>query len=118
MDYYGFPYRNFCSNKTRFVSTADFATLRFDDLSTKYQKQSLREQGVSMEKIYAPFRIDYLKVCLLYSFKHITPSMHIIDIDQSRDHLPFMGSNDSKQRPPASKGFESSLSRDSFVWEW
>ncbi|VDK28105.1 unnamed protein product [Gongylonema pulchrum] len=61
-DYYSLPHRSFCSNRTRFVSATDFVTLRFDDRFISYEKQSMKEQGVPLEKIYAPFRIDYLKV--------------------------------------------------------
>ncbi|OZC07942.1 CUB domain protein [Onchocerca flexuosa] len=62
MDYYGFVDRNFCSNETRFVSTADLVTIRYNDRAAAYEKQNMRERGIPPEKIYAPFRISYFKV--------------------------------------------------------
>ncbi|VDP15149.1 unnamed protein product [Onchocerca flexuosa] len=64
MDYYGFVDRNFCSNETRFVSTADLVTIRYNDRAAAYEKQNMRERGIPPEKIYAPFRISYFKVLL------------------------------------------------------
>lgn len=61
-DFYGHNQRNFCANKTRFISTADLVTLTFDDRLSQFQKKELLGNGVSPEKIYAPFHIDYLKV--------------------------------------------------------
>ncbi|CAG9535646.1 unnamed protein product [Cercopithifilaria johnstoni] len=62
VDYYGFVDRIFCSNETRFVSTADLITMRYNDRAAMYEKQNMLERGISFEKIYAPFRISYFKV--------------------------------------------------------
>ncbi|KAM3716945.1 Cubilin [Dirofilaria immitis] len=62
MDYYGFVDRNFCSNETRFISTADLITIRYNDRVAAYEKQNMHEHEISSEKIYAPFRITYFKV--------------------------------------------------------
>ncbi|VDK77902.1 unnamed protein product [Litomosoides sigmodontis] len=62
VDYYGFVDRIFCSNETRFVSTADLVTIRYDDRAALYEKQTMFEGEISSKKIYAPFRISYFKV--------------------------------------------------------
>uniref|UniRef100_A0A1I8EZ18 Cubilin n=1 Tax=Wuchereria bancrofti TaxID=6293 RepID=A0A1I8EZ18_WUCBA len=62
MDYNGFVDHIFCSNETQFVSTADLITIRFNDRAAMYEKQNMKERGIPSEKIYAPFRIAYLKV--------------------------------------------------------
>ncbi|VDN93661.1 unnamed protein product [Brugia pahangi] len=62
VDYYGFVDHIFCSNETQFVSTADLITIRYDDRAAMYEKQNMKERGIPSEKVYAPFRITYLKV--------------------------------------------------------
>ncbi|EJW72195.1 hypothetical protein WUBG_16898 [Wuchereria bancrofti] len=66
MDYNGFVDHIFCSNETQFVSTADLITIRFNDRAAMYEKQNMKERGIPSEKIYAPFRIAYLKVLFYY----------------------------------------------------
>lgn len=87
IQYYAAAQMNFCSNKTRFVSTADLVTVRFDDRVAEYEKQSTIQKGTSMEKVYAPFRVDYLKVWL---FGGGTPSDGDWVTFKKRKKYPFL----------------------------
>lgn len=66
VDYNGFVDHIFCSNETRFVSTADLITIRYNDRAATYEKQTMSEGEISSKKIYAPFRISYFKVVCYY----------------------------------------------------
>lgn len=60
--FYGLNRHNFCENKTRFISSADVLSLTYDDRMTHFAKRELFTSNRNSERIYAPFRIEYLKV--------------------------------------------------------
>ncbi|VDN60891.1 unnamed protein product [Dracunculus medinensis] len=80
--FYGLNRHNFCENKTRFISSADVLSLTYDDRMTHFAKRELFTSNRNSERIYAPFRIEYLKVPQDYDSNscmyHITTNLTII----------------------------------------